>query len=214
MSSSVRPLDLWGVWASSGSDVFAVGAEGTALHYDGAVWEKMETGTALDLIGISGLSGTDIWAVGEGGAILHYDGASWTSMESGTTRTLKGVFASPGGVVFAVGANGTVLEYVSSPTGVMTASPRLVLHENAPNPFNVSTSFRFALPRREEVDLSIFDVTGARVARLAGGVFPPGEHLATWDGRDTAGMPARSGVYVCRLKVGGDVITRKVVRVR
>jgi hypothetical protein len=30
---------LWGVWGSSGSDVFAVGDWGTVLHYDGIVRE-------------------------------------------------------------------------------------------------------------------------------------------------------------------------------
>ena len=32
---------LWGVWGSSGSDVFAVGDNGTILHYNGSTWSPM-----------------------------------------------------------------------------------------------------------------------------------------------------------------------------
>jgi hypothetical protein len=35
--------DLYGVWGSSASDVFAVGWNGTILHYDGSTWTS--TGT-------------------------------------------------------------------------------------------------------------------------------------------------------------------------
>ena len=40
---------LRGVWGSSGSDVFAVGAYGTIVHYDGAGWSAMSSGTTEEL---------------------------------------------------------------------------------------------------------------------------------------------------------------------
>ena len=36
---------LYGVWGSSGSDVFAVGGAGTIVHYDGMAWSAMDSGT-------------------------------------------------------------------------------------------------------------------------------------------------------------------------
>jgi hypothetical protein len=35
---------LHGVWGSSGSDVFAVGWDGTIVHYDGSSWSSMTSG--------------------------------------------------------------------------------------------------------------------------------------------------------------------------
>jgi PKD repeat protein len=61
---------LW--WGSSGSDVFAVGLFGTILHYDGATWSAMSSGTAKYLLGVWGSSGSDVFAVGWEGTILHY----------------------------------------------------------------------------------------------------------------------------------------------
>jgi hypothetical protein len=64
--------DLDGVWGSSGSDVFAVGYDGTILHYDGSDWSSMTSGTSNWLEVVWGSSGSNVFAVGEGGTILHH----------------------------------------------------------------------------------------------------------------------------------------------
>lgn len=40
------------VWGSSASDVFAVGDNGTVLHYDGHDWSPMDSGTTANLLAI------------------------------------------------------------------------------------------------------------------------------------------------------------------
>jgi len=97
---------LYGVWGSSGTDVFAVGASGVILHYNGVTWSPMTSGATQWLHGVWGSSGTDVFAVGSGGIILHYNGSTWSSMSSGMTlpyRDLNGVWGSSGSDVFAVG---------------------------------------------------------------------------------------------------------------
>jgi flagellar hook assembly protein FlgD len=45
------------------------------------------------------------------------------------------------------------------------------------------------------------------VRTLAAGWKPAGAHSISWDGRDSAGVPAPSGVYFCRLSLtdaGGE----------
>ena len=44
--SSGTAIDLFGVWGSSGSDVFAVSEYGTILHFDGSSWSAMSSGTS------------------------------------------------------------------------------------------------------------------------------------------------------------------------
>lgn len=69
------------------------------------------------------------------------------------------------------------------------------LIQNYPNPFNASTTIKFELPRGAEVDLSIYNLLGQRVAVVFEGAKPAGYHSITWNSGD---MP--SGVYFARLE--------------
>lgn len=80
-----------------------------------------------------------------------------------------------------------------------------------PNPARV-TEFRFALPRRGNVELAVFDVTGRRVATVARGVFEAGAYSRKWDGRDDRGRLAGQGIYHYRLRVGSETFVLRGVR--
>jgi hypothetical protein len=88
------------------------------------------------------------------------------------------------------------------------------LHQNAPNPFNPTTSISFSLSVESEVELSIYDVAGRLVTTLAEGEFPAGSSAVSWDGRDGGGRDVGSGVYFYRLSVQGDAETGKMVILR
>ena len=68
-----------------------------------------------------------------------------------------------------------------------------------PNPFVNSMSISYSLARRGRVDVSVYEVTGRRVATLWQGESEPGVHVATWDGRLGDGRLAPPGVYQCVL---------------
>lgn len=78
----------------------------------------------------------------------------------------------------------------------------------APNPFNPATTLRFSLPRAGRVQLDIIDLRGRRVQRLASEAMTAGNHEFTWNGVDTAGRPAASGVYQALLRVDGALAQR------
>lgn len=65
----------------------------------------------------------------------------------------------------------------------------------APTPFTHSTRIAYSIARRGAVDLSVYDVTGRRIAVLFRGVAEPGSHRAVWDGRSSDGRLAPAGVY-------------------
>jgi len=100
------------VWGSGPEDVFAVGAEGTILRYDGARWYGMSTPTRVELRAVWGTGPTDVYAVGETGTILRFDGARWTRMTSPTRKILLGFERRPGGSPVVVGGQGLVLEAI------------------------------------------------------------------------------------------------------
>jgi len=107
---SPTEYNLYDVWGSGEDDVFAVGHEGTIIHYDGTAWTEMASGENHYLGDIWGSSGSDIFVVGELGTILHYDGERWHPMESGTSKDLECVWGISGEDVYA-GGYGTLLHY-------------------------------------------------------------------------------------------------------
>jgi len=70
-----------------------------------------------------------------------------------------------------------------------------VLSQNYPNPFNSSTFIPYTLPLRANVQLSIFNVLGERVAVLESGTQFRGPHVSQWNPGGVA-----SGIYFYELK--------------
>jgi hypothetical protein len=91
------------------------------------------------------------------------------------------------------------------------------LGANYPNPFNPSTQIPFVVggvagSPAVRVELSVFSVTGARVATLVRDTRPPGTYVYRWSGTDDSGRPASSGIYFARLVVdGAPAAVRKLV---
>ena len=93
------------------------------------------------------------------------------------------------------------------PTGVH-------LGPNYPNPFNPHTSIPFTLAAADAVRLQVYDLRGRLVRTLWDGPLAAGAHRLDWDGRNTAGQPVASGVYLYRLEVGGQVHSRKLLKLQ
>ena len=91
------------------------------------------------------------------------------------------------------------------------ANPGFALDQNRPNPFNPSTTIRFSLAKSGPVRLTVYDVRGGSIARLAEGVYPAGAHEVVWDGKARSGAAAASGVYWYRLEVNGVGATRRMI---
>ena len=69
---------LYGVWGTSATNVFAVGAGGRILHFDGSSWSSMTSPTGARLSRVSGSGPNDVWAAGDT-VLLHFDGSAWKS---------------------------------------------------------------------------------------------------------------------------------------
>jgi len=112
--SSGTTNNLNGLWGSSGSDVFAVGDNGTILHYDGTAWSAMTSLTTNNLNAIWGISANFAFAVGAHGTILQYDGLNWLTVPSTTTNNLNAVWGLTTTYALAGGDDGTFLYYNGS----------------------------------------------------------------------------------------------------
>lgn len=84
----------------------------------------------------------------------------------------------------------------------------------APNPARDGFTIAWSLPSEAEVSLAVYDLAGRRLATLASGRAAAGAHSARWNWTDEAGRSLAAGHYVVRLRVGGEVLSRSVVRIR
>ena len=75
-----------------------------------------------------------------------------------------------------------------------------------PNPFNPTTTIRYSIPQTAIVTLEIFDEVGRHVATLVNEKKEVGEHSVLFDASKLG-----SGVYICRLITGENVLTNKLV---
>jgi hypothetical protein len=101
-------------------------------------------------------------------------------------------FATP----YAVGIvlNSAISTDIASQQSNVAVS--VVLQQNYPNPFNPSTTIRYGLPNRSQVNLTVFNTLGQQVAVLQ----------VKFDGSGLS-----SGVYFYRLQVGSFVETKKLL---
>jgi subtilisin family serine protease len=91
------------------------------------------------------------------------------------------------------------------------------LSQNAPNPFNPSTTVSYSVPEDTEplrVKLTVYDIRGRTVAVLADRVQDGGNYTVNWDGTDKAGRQVASGIYFYRLRAGSFTATRKMVMLK
>lgn len=86
---------------------------------------------------------------------------------------------------------------------------QLSLKQNYPNPFNPTTNITFTLPNTSaytDIRLSIYNVLGQEILRLADGPTPSGTHNITLNASNLA-----SGVYVYQLTTPYSTLTKKMV---
>ena len=82
---------------------------------------------------------------------------------------------------------------------------------NYPNPFNSQTNFRYTVNENSDVSIVIYDVKGAVVKHLVNEYQTKGPRIVTWNVTADIGKTVSSGVYLYQAKIGGSVLTRKMI---
>jgi hypothetical protein len=83
---------------------------------------------------------------------------------------------------------------------------QFTLYQNFPNPFNPTTTIKYSTSQAGNVEITIWNVLGEKVADLANGYHTAGEHKITFN---ASGFT--SGIYFCQMKAGHVVETQKMV---
>ncbi|MBI5805238.1 T9SS type A sorting domain-containing protein [candidate division TA06 bacterium] len=85
---------------------------------------------------------------------------------------------------------------------------------NYPNPFYSKTEFSYYLPSSQSVNsvlLNIYNVLGQKVKTIIDGNKLHGKHIVVWDRLTDKGELAGNGIYICRLQIGENSYTKKIV---
>ena len=136
---------------------------------------------------------------------------------SGKAYSFADMRCAPGSIlryrvdVTESGARRTLFETdaVAVPAGPLT------LFQNAPNPFNPTTTLRYSLPAPCEVTLSIYDASGRLVATIVDRERQEaGQHVGIWSGLDSRGRAVPSGVYFSMLIAGKERLSNKLILLR
>lgn len=193
----------------------------------------LQSGDAIQAVAIGHRADGALWAwlaVGDNGVVIvdvtdpaaTFEVARYDTGGFARGVLLDGRFAwiadGPGGVRrFEVVDDGPApargaLAGAAAPASTAAAAPGRDALSVFPNPARGASTISFTLPHSAAATVSVFDVAGRRLARLADGTYAAGRNDVVWNGRDEAGRRVAAGVYLVRLETGGRPETRRVVR--
>jgi len=82
--TSGTTANLNSIYGFAGSDIYAVGASGKILHYNGSAWSAQSSGTTWPLYDVYGKTATNVYAVGDYRGIFRNTGSGWSKVNSQT----------------------------------------------------------------------------------------------------------------------------------
>ena len=163
---------------------------------------------------------TDSWAVTDKAQVYDPNTDSWSQMESmpagkyglSTCAVDNNIFIFGGSTTsptWTLYSNVDIYE-LEDPVIVNDAVPAVFATVgNFPNPFNPTTRITYSITEPGQVNLTVYDLLGRKVATLTDRAMTPGHYTETWNAHGFS-----SGVYFCRLEHGGTVRTHKMLLVK
>jgi len=95
---------------------------------------------------------------------------------------------------------------VAEPIFVDNAPIDFIFNTPYPNPFNLTTTIEYTIPKEAIVNIQIYNTSGQSIVELKNEIQPSGRHIITWNASD---MP--NGLYFCTLKTDALTKTKKML---
>ena len=94
---------------------------------------------------------------------------------------------------------------------IMSVPDEYALHDNFPNPFNPTTTFKFDIPKEGKIRLNIYNILGQQVKTFHLSNLTPGYHSIIWDSTNDFGEQVGGGVYFYQLQSQDFMQTKKMI---
>ena len=98
---------------------------------------------------------------------------------------------------------------INEPTPLTTK-----LITNYPNPFNPTTSISYSLAKDSDVEISIYNMKGQLVKTLVKAKQEAGNHVTTWNGRNSDNNAVSSGLYFYKMKTNSYTKVNKMLMLK
>ncbi len=152
---------------------------------------------------------------GTGSLINDIAGANSQGALMGNTSWLSTTFPHISGTMTKILAGIFYESAYTDTTGEMkkdlsTIPMEFGLESNFPNPFNPTTTLRYALKEDVRVSLKVYNLLGQEVRNLVNEYQSAGFKNVLWDGKNNQGKQVPSGVYIYRLEAGSFKMSKKM----
>jgi len=142
--------------------------------------------------------GAPLDAVADGATVLLVTTPFTVDLEY--TITMSNIWDMIGNPIEPASTVSFVSTFVGIHDGVLPTV--YALDQNFPNPFNPTTTIRYALPEVADVRLQIFDITGRQVSVLVNSTQEAGWYDLHWSGKNASGKNLAAGMYFARIQAG------------
>ncbi len=88
------------------------------------------------------------------------------------------------------------------------------MDQNFPNPFNPTTTIKYSLNQDGPVEIAVYNLKGQKVRQLISANMPAGFHEVVWNGKDSFGKQASSGIYFYRMKTSQKTFVKKMMMIK
>ena len=88
------------------------------------------------------------------------------------------------------------------------------LNQNYPNPFNLTTQIQYDLPRKTDINLTVYNILGKKIMELVNEEKLAGSYIINWNGENEKGFLAQSGVYICKMRAENITKTIKMLMLK
>jgi hypothetical protein len=119
-------------------------------------------------------------------------------------------------VVVGTHGNGVYSHFYNEPLAVAAVEiPKdFEVGQNYPNPVRTTTTIRYSLAKAGQVSLTVFDLSGQQIARLVDARQAAGSYQVVWQGQSSSGRRLANGLYLYRVQVDKQGVTRQMLLLR